>query len=106
MKHLNENTGNILLCNDFKGPLYSLVVAQNLVFFKLLLVLLSHKKLKKYNIKLRNIIPSSINMYTQFEAFSHLYRKLIDQHIVENKLKGKLLKAMECVQKINVREIM
>lgn len=40
-------------------------------------------------------------MYTQFEAFSHLYRKLIDQHIVENKLKDKLLKAMECIQKIN-----
>lgn len=45
-------------------------------------------------------------MYTQFEAFSHLYRKLIDQHIVENKLKDKLLKAMECIQKINAREIM
>lgn len=55
---------------------------------------------------MRHIIPSSVNMYTQFEAFSHLYRKLVDQHIVENMFKGKLLKAMECIQKINAREIM
>ena len=89
-----------MLCRDYKGPLYSLLTPRNHAFKKILLVLLvSHKQLKEYNVKLGHIIPSSINlMYTKFEAFSHLCRELINQHIVKNELKAKLLKAMKYIQ--------
>lgn len=88
------------LCRDYKGPLYSLLAPRNNAFKKILLVLLvNHKQLKEYNVKLGHIILSLIHlMYTKFEAFSHLCKKLINQHIVKNELKAKLLKSMKYIQ--------
>lgn len=37
-------------------------------------------------------------MYTQFEAFSHLCRKVINQNGVKDEIKGKLLKVKKYIQ--------
>lgn len=61
-----------------------------------MLVLSSHKQLKEYSVTLEPVILSSIK-YTQFEAFSHLHRKWLNQHTVKDDLilKDKLLKVMK-----------